>query len=291
LDFLAEQAGRALRLAEAVSSTPTSPAFRRTIVDVYAQIQIGRFFARKFRAGVSYALFEHTGDGQTLDRALTEYRAALAEWDELIRHTQGIYRDDMTFGTNRTLLCGHWADRRGAIAKDIEKMEAQRQAVPISDNVSLAQAAPLLSALGLDSDAAPAEDGYPLPPFQHQALTDFKPGMPLTLVLEIGDGLQQIPQVLLHYRHASQAERWRSVEMEWEGARWRGSIAAEYTNSPYPILYFFEVQTAGTELLGNGTVRKVRKQAIRVPGFDGRFLNRPYYVVRIRSEDAKSLTP
>jgi hypothetical protein len=108
--------------------------------------------------------------------------------------------------------------------------------------------------------------------------------------LEIGDGLQQIPWVLLHYRHASQAERWHSVEMEWEGNRWRGSIAAEYTNSPYPILYFFEVQTTGTELLGNGTVRSVRKQAIHVPGFDHRFLNRPYYVVRMRAGDAKTLT-
>ncbi len=239
LDFLAERAGRALRLAESVSSTPTSPAFRRTVVDVNAQIQIGRFFARKLRAGVAYALYEQTNDGKTLDKALTEYRAALAEWDELIRHTRRVYRDNMTFGTNRILLCGHWADRREAIAKDIENMEAQRQTLPKNSNEPLVQSALLLSALGLDSDAALVEGGYPLPPLQHQALTEFKPGKPLTFVLEVGDGLQQIPWVLLHYRHASQAERWHSVEMEWEGSRWRGSYRSRIYKLALPDTLLF----------------------------------------------------
>jgi hypothetical protein len=289
LDFLAERAGHALRWPETLSNGPAGPALRRTAVDIKAQIQIGRFFARKFRAGVAYALYEGTGDATALDRAITNYHAALTEWDELIRHTRDVYRDDMTFGTNRALLCGHWADRREAIAKDIENMEARRRMLTRATNDPSMQSTLHLPALGLVADPAPVEDGYPIPPLRHEAPTKFEPGKPLTLVLEVDDGLQQTPLVLLHYRHANQAETWRSVEMEWEGARWRASVPAEYTNSPYPMLYFFEIRTAAIELQWNGTLREVRRQALYFPGFDRRFLNRPYFVVRMPPNDAKSL--
>ena len=50
--------------------------------------------------------------------------------------------------------------------------------------------------------------------------------------------------VRLHYRQANQAERWQSLPLLAEGKRWRGEIPADYTGSPYPLEYYFEVADA-----------------------------------------------
>jgi hypothetical protein len=71
----------------------------------------------------------------------------------------------------------------------------------------------------------------------------------------------------MHYRHVNQAERFESVEMEpWSGT-FRATIPAAYTDSPYPLQYYFEV-------------RESAEKAWLYPGFAPDLGNQPYFVVR-----------
>ena len=113
---------------------------------------------------------------------------------------------------------------------------------------------------------------------RHDPPEGLRRGKPFVVTLEVDESLQQIPLALLHYRHVNQAQYWRNVEMEWVGGKWRAAVPAEYTDSTYPLMYFFEVRTARTELLADGEERPCPRRACLLPGFDGRFLNRPYFV-------------
>ncbi len=93
----------------------------------------------------------------------------------------------------------------------------------------------------------------------------FKPGEPLAIELSLDKS--NGGTVLLHYRHVSQAERWRAAEMQARDNRYSASIPAEYTRSRYPLQYYFEVREAA------GAPRLY-------PGFQADLSNQPYFVVR-----------
>ena len=68
----------------------------------------------------------------------------------------------------------------------------------------------------------------------------------------------------------NQAERWVSVEMQNEGIRYIAVIPADYTQSVYPLEYYFE--------LSNG-----RETAWMHPAFNATLSNQPYYAISRRS--------
>jgi hypothetical protein len=73
--------------------------------------------------------------------------------------------------------------------------------------------------------------------------------------------------VRVYYRHVNHAERYESFEMQGSERRYRGRISAGYTDSPYPLEYYFEVTTEP----GRATL---------YPGFTVDLNNQPYFVVR-----------
>jgi hypothetical protein len=73
--------------------------------------------------------------------------------------------------------------------------------------------------------------------------------------------------VRLHYRHVNQAERYEVADMERVGEGYHAAIPGAYTDSPYPLQYFFGVRAAdGAAWLS--------------PGLASDLANRPYYLVR-----------
>ena len=55
---------------------------------------------------------------------------------------------------------------------------------------------------------------------------------------------RKLTSARLWYRHVNQAERWANAEMAAENGVYRASIPAEYTDSPYPLQYYFEFRDA-----------------------------------------------
>ncbi len=69
------------------------------------------------------------------------------------------------------------------------------------------------------------------------------------------------------YRHVNQAERFERVPMLGERGLRRASIPAAYTESPYPLQYYFVVNHG-------------RADATLFPGLGADLMHQPYFVVR-----------
>lgn len=229
----------------------------RTARDVAIQIGLGRFFAEKLRAGVWYAVYERTRDRDSLGRALAAYRAARAAWVKLAEGAD-VYDRDLAFGLAAHLR-GHWKDRLPEIDLDIADMEAALQG-PNSDSRGVPR---------LDLSAACRSTSRPY--CEHTPPACFQPGQPVAVdLLCPADCSAASPtSVRLHYRHVNQAETYVSVEMAAVPGRFRGDIPGTYTDSPYPLQYFFELRCGVAE-------------AWLYPGVDVESLGQPYFVIRQR---------
>jgi len=226
--------------------------FRRITTDVHVQIGLGRFFAAKFRSGVLYAIHERTGDRAALEEALKAYRQARAAWAEIAERTKGVYVPDITVGEHPWLR-GHWINRLPAIDDDIADMAKRLESAEAKSDERVRAA--VAEALGRPQRGAAA--------CRHTPPARFQPSQPLQIELSV-DG--SATAVLL-YRHVNQAERWQSIGMQREERSFRASIPASYTDSPYPLQYYFELKQGAKAWLH--------------PGFVPDLTNQPYYVVRI----------
>ncbi len=71
----------------------------------------------------------------------------------------------------------------------------------------------------------------------------------------------------------NQAEKYEMVEMTSKNDRWVATIPATYTQSPFPLQYYFEVRMSAGDAA-------VNKRTTLYPGLGGNFCNQPYYVIR-----------
>ena len=221
-------------------------------IDVAIEAGLGRFFAAKFRAGVLYAIHERTGDRAALEAAIARYRDARDHWAQLAARAKGVYVADITVGEHPWLR-GHWLDRLPAIDADIALLEKRLDSAKSADDPKVKAA--IAEALGRPQRASAA--------MRHDPPARFRPKQPLPLTLT-GPALAGAQ---LYYRHVNQAERWKSVAMDRTGESYVASIPAAYTDSPYPLEYYFELKSAPGK-------------AWLHPGFDRDLANQPYYVVR-----------
>jgi hypothetical protein len=101
----------------------------------------------------------------------------------------------------------------------------------------------------------------------HTPPAPLRPGQPVVVELTLEEQESRVDRVCLSYRHVHQAESYRTTFMEIDGNRCRATIPGEYTNSPYPLLYYFDL-------------RDETGRASLYPGFDVTLANQPYFVLR-----------
>jgi hypothetical protein len=241
-----------LARADARIADRRDPAYRRLVIDCRIAAGIGRFFAGKLRAAVLYAVFDRTGDHRARQEALDQYRHARQMWADFADGSAGAYVRDITFGFAAHLR-GHWQDRLPAIDRDIAAMEGRAPSLPGGGSPGEAVAAAIAAVL----TPRPA----PIIPVEHTPLTSFRPGQVLSVEVRAA---REATAVGLVYRHLNQAESYRSEDMRRDGATWRAEVPADYTRSPYPLQYYFEVRAAHDVAVW--------------PGFRNDFLGRPYFV-------------
>jgi hypothetical protein len=257
LDRLADEAAARLRQARSQAPDPGSPEFRRVFVDTTVQVELGRFFAEKLRAACLYALFERTQDPGMLASAIESYGRAREVWTRIAAVTRGVYVDDVTYGPE-WYQRGHWADRLGALERDCAAMAALRIPGPLGGAEAERGRAWARAVL------APAE--RPRPAARHTPPQSFDRARPLAIELEVSG----VEAVRLRYRHTNQAEPWPTEAMVRGGGGWRAIIPAGYTDSVFPLQYYFELVLATPAAV------------VLCPGFDARWSNTPYCVVRQR---------
>ena len=242
-----------LALAEAAAHLQTGAAYRRAAADIALQAALGRFFAHKLRAGLLWEIHALTDDAPAALAALSSYRQARAAWLDAVQ-AGAVYVDDVTFGSEPWLR-GHWRDRLPAIDADIAQM-ARLAADANGGGIGLANGAGSAVAQILASPPARGIDLAHVPP------ASFRRGQDLVLSLETEDAIA----ARLHVRHVNQAEAWQDVAMADDKGRLTATVPAAYTDSPFPLQYFFSVQRDGS--------------AAMVPGLAADLCNQPYYVIR-----------
>ncbi|MGD8896400.1 MAG: twin-arginine translocation signal domain-containing protein [Acidobacteriota bacterium] len=266
LDRLADDAASGLGEARSLAADPGSPELRRVFVDATAQIELGRFFAEKLRAACLYALFERTRDQHLLASAVARYSRAREVWTRIADITRGVYVDDVTYGPE-WYQRGHWADRLDALERDRAAMASLRTPGP------LAGADAERSRAWERAVLAPAE--RPRPAVRHAVPEAFERARPLAIELEVSGA----EAVRLRYRHTNQAEPWPTETMVREGGVWRATIPSGYTDSVFPLQYYFELVLATPAAV------------VLCPGFDASWANTPYCVVRQRPPSVRSDGP
>jgi hypothetical protein len=255
LEDLCDTASKHLEQVEK-SSVDNAPEFRRTAADVRIQIGLGRFFAAKFRSGVLYGIYEQSGDRAALEESLKAYRHAREIWFAFANEDGRVYTSDISFGP-RPYQRGCWLDRVPAIDDDIATMAAKLDSLPENANKTALVRTAIQAALG-----RPQRDSIIC---THVPPSHFVPGKDLPIVLSVEH--PESVSVHLYYRHVNQSERYESGELKEDNHKFQGIIPASYTDSKYPLQYYFEF-------------RQGREKAWLYPGLGKDLMNPPYFVVR-----------
>ena len=261
-DYTAESA-KALVSARLEATSHASPEFRRIEEDVLIQNGLGTFFAAKLRSGVLFEIYQRTGSADAGQRALAQYKKAREAWTTMASRANNVYRPDITYGST-PMRRGNWTDRIPSIDKDIAAMESNLQNPTASPEPSHNVEQAIQAAAG--SPKRPSIRCIHTPP------PSFHPGQPLSLSLLIpGVAAHDAPNaVRLFYRHVNQAERWLSVEMQPGHDGYSAAIPGSYTNSAFPLQYYFVLQR-GTDA------------AWLYPAFNSTLSKQPYFAIWKRS--------
>ncbi|HKV38480.1 MAG TPA: twin-arginine translocation signal domain-containing protein [Blastocatellia bacterium] len=243
---------------------PESVEMLRLTIDVYIQAGLGRFFAAKFRSGVLYSIYERTADRGALEGALAEYRRARAAWAMLTDRSRGVYAADLSASDNPSER-GQWRDRLAEIDRDIGRMQERLASATPASDPSVAEAV----------RAALAPQRREPVPCHHEPPAGFHPKEAVAIELTVEKGRLLASPPRLYYRRVNQAERFETLTMEAGGGVYqvgipviyRASIPANFTDSPYPLMYYFEL-------------RERPGKAWLYPGFKADLTNQPYFVLR-----------
>jgi hypothetical protein len=254
----------ATNLIAAQGSVPdkTDPAFRRLEVDVAIQSGLGLFFGRKWRAAVLWSIYRKTNDASAKTAAIDLYNSAKQAWSDLAARGS-VYLNDITYNPQR----GHWKDRIGAITSDINAMIGTTYSAVTAITTHPGPAPTAISTV-IGRQLRPAPGASHTPP------DIFTPGSALSLALNAD---ADTTAVRLYYRHVNQAEAWVSVAMSASGRTFSATIPAAYTQTPYPLQYYFALTKGNSGVL--------------FPGFDSTLANQPYYVVRSVKGSTSQMNP
>lgn len=248
LDGFADAAAAALK-----SSQPKAIDTARVAIDAEIQMLLGRFFAAKMRSGVLFALHEKTNDAKAAHESLEQYYRARASWASIVERAHGVYADDLSV-SDRFSERGQWSDKLALIDWDIFEVERRRASAKDSSDPRVIAA--VLAVLQMPKRETLTTT--------HTPPAAFTPKQELALEITVA---QSLTKATLWYRHVTQAERWASADMTAANGVYRAVIPATYTDSPYPLQYYFEFRVAP-------------ERAWLYPGLDEKLLNQPYFVLR-----------
>src|SRR5262249_11701732 len=149
---------------------------------------------------------------------------------------------------------GDWADRLHVIDTDLAALEqflasAPARSASAADTLRRAASAPRLT---IDAHHTPADF--------------FHPGSDLVLTISTPS---TVTDAVLWSRHVNHGERWRSASMQHSADTPPAAIPADYTSSPYPLQYYFELRSTSAATLH--------------PPFNSTWSNQPYYAIHKRT--------
>jgi hypothetical protein len=251
----ATSAASALDQARAVLGGKITPAFRRWEEDILIQIALGKFFADRFRATVLYELYLITGDAAAGAQAIARYTAARDAWAAMAERAKTVYQPDISYGAPDFERM-HWVARIPAFDRDLEAM---RNAVMQGKDSRPSHNPVVRAAVAAATSTAPRWSAA----CQHRPAAHFRPGADLAIEVAAAAPVEAVE---LWYRHVNHGERWQKAPMQRQGQSFRAAIPGAYTQSPYPLQYYFVVTGQAA-------------QPVFSPAFNETLSNQPYFVI------------
>lgn len=235
LETSVEASTQALNAARATDNRRAASAtFRQAEEDIFILNGLGLYYANLFRAALCYSIYSRTGDPQAAEASHNAYRKAHASWAAMARRASRIYVSDISYGEPR-IRRGHWMDRLPVIEQDLTTLEQYFAAKPAQTGSATAALARLAR--------TPARPSLVV---EHMPPNSFHPGADLALSVAVS---VSVTDTILWYRHVNQGERWLSTSMKRTGNNCSATIPGSYTNSSYPLQYYFELRTDGAATL------------------------------------------
>ena len=226
--------GQALASARLQATSHTSPEFRRIEEDVLIQNGLGRFFAAKLRSGVLFEIYYQ-------DRECGGRQACAGQIPESTRAPGQAWRRGPIASTMQTLLMadipmrrGNWSDTVGRIDKDIAAMESKLQTPPASGSAQNVERA---------IQAATGKPNRPSRPLRsHAALRAFIPGNRSRFLCR--PRRSDAPNAVQSLLPSCESGRTLVVGGNAIAATsgYSAAIPGDYTNSVYPLQYYFVLQ-------------------------------------------------
>jgi hypothetical protein len=195
-------------------------------------------------------------------------------WAEAAKIGDEVYVQDITFGPEKHLR-GCWTERLPAIEQDVERMAkilAQKRTATDANHAESAVSPEKVEKL---VQAVLEPPRRPALAMKHEPPAKFAAGSEVALVLkrDTKEKAVQPEAVTLHYRHVNQAEKYQTAEMKADGSNWSATIPADYTQSPYPLQYYFQLRLPKDE-------NASQQQAALYPGLGSNLCGQPYFVIR-----------
>jgi hypothetical protein len=257
IDSFTEASSQALSAARTKARGATSPEFRRIEEDVLIMNALGNFYSRQARSAAYFEIFKQTGNAKAGELALDEYKKARETWAKMAERASKVYTADVSYGAP-PIRRGNWVSRLPAIDADLDAMQKALASPPAANGSAESAERAIKAVSSPPQRVADTAD--------HAPAHAFHPGQALSLALQTSQGATS---ARLHYRHVNQGERWVTADMQSSGSGYAGSIPAEYTNSPYPLEYYFELRN------GSGC-------AWLHPAFNSTLSNQPYFAIHKR---------
>ncbi len=265
LEAMVNTSSKGLAAARAAAGAKArTPEFRRAEEDILILNGLGTYYANLFRAALFYSIAQQSQKpAAAIDATLAAYRKARDTWATMATRAKTVYTIDISYGLS-PMRRGHWGDRLPAIDADLAAFSAFLITKYGETLGTLSNETPPTS-----QDAIVQRALHPTPrpaiAAKHIAPRSFHPGSELVLAITTPAG---VTESILWYRHVNHGERWLSTPMQQAGVSHKAAIPAAYTDSPYPLQYYFELHTATTAILH--------------PAFNPTLSNQPYYAVHLR---------
>lgn len=257
IDKLITTSTQALAAARSRARGTSSSEFRRVEEDILIMNSLGEFYAGQMRSAAYYEIFKQTGNARAGELALEQYKKARDTWARMAERASKVYVSDISYG--RPLIRrGCWNDRLPAIDSDIESMQNSLKNPP----------APTAATRHVERAirAVTMPPQRPLDTARHKPDQVFHPGAPLAVTVQVPTGSAPVASARMHYRHVNQGERWLVVDMQAGSGAYTASIPGDYTGSPYPVQYYFELRSRSGAAWFH-------------PAFNATLSNQPYYAI------------
>ncbi len=189
-----------------------SNEFISTITDLKILAWLGNYHSHRLLAGVSYNLYQQTGDLFSFDDAIEYERQAVGAWERLVEAASDVYSKDLALGVHRVGFSRHWEEELQKLQNGLKQLEEARQ-----------KAQPRARA--------------DLPQIAHVPVRRHAPGGAVRLRATVTTEAQPAQvQVRLY-----QEGQWRSIDMQARG-KWQYEANLPVTDNMDPIRYFIEVR-------------------------------------------------